>query len=109
MAQIEVNTSETTPSQVTLLVRGEIDTAAGDDLCDVLVDVIMRRRPERFLIDLDGVTAVDSAAIGLLHAARETAEDVNLPVVFHTVGSAVHHQFDHDGIHDDGCRGIAAA
>ncbi|HEY2792116.1 MAG TPA: STAS domain-containing protein [Micromonosporaceae bacterium] len=104
MAQIQVNTSESGPSQVTVLVRGAVDSAAGDDLCGVLVDVIMRRRPERFLIDLDGVTALDSAALGLLHAARATAEDVNLPVAFHTVGSPIRHQLDHDGIHDDGCR-----
>jgi anti-anti-sigma factor len=93
--------SDARPAAVTVLVRGDMDAATGDDLRSVLVDVIMHRRPARFVIDLEGVTAVDSATIGLLHAARTTAEDVEVALEFRTAGSPVRGVLDRDGIRDD--------
>lgn len=96
---IHVNTTGTAQSTVTMLINGDIDPATADHLRVTLVDVIMRRKPGRLVVDLDGVTALDSATIGTLHAAHATAEEFNLPLTFRTSRSPVYLQLDRDGIH----------
>jgi anti-anti-sigma regulatory factor len=98
MGGIQVNTTGTGEPTTTMRAYGEIDTEAATNLRHLLIDVIMRRRPRCLIIDLDGVTAVDPAAIGTLRAAHTTAQDMDLPVVFRTSGSPISAQLQEDGI-----------
>ena len=52
--------------------------AAGVDLRQILLDLLLHSRPDRILIDLKAVTAVDGLVIGALRAACEIAQDVHL-------------------------------
>ena len=100
MGGIHVNTTGTERPTVTVRAYGEIDPSTADQLRHVLIDVIMHRKPDAFIIDLDGVTALDAATIGTLRAANVAAADVNLTVIFRTAGSPLAERFQDDGIHD---------
>lgn len=88
MDRIAVNSTGPDDTCVTVRLTGDIDTAITHRLRHVLVDVIMRRRPARIVVDLRGVTTMDSAAIGTLRAAHQAAHDVHLTLDFHTTARA---------------------
>jgi anti-anti-sigma factor len=100
MGGILVNTTGTDDSTVTMRMNGDVDATTAGHLRSALVDVIMRQKPHRIVIDLDGVTALDSGVIGTLRAAHATAQDVHLTLDFHTAGSPMRDQLDRDGIRD---------
>ncbi|MEV4281497.1 STAS domain-containing protein [Actinoplanes xinjiangensis] len=49
-----------------ILLTGEVDLAARDELRDTLLAVIDRERPDQLVVDLAEVTFLDSEAIGAL-------------------------------------------
>lgn len=65
---------------------GAVEGAAVDELRQTLIEVLMRRRPPRVVVDITATQVVDSVALGTLTAAAETAED--LAIEFAVVGSA---------------------
>lgn len=69
---------------MTVEVVGDVDTAATVTLRRVLLDVIMRRRPVEFVLDLYSVTDLDPAAVGALQAARALADDMNVRMTLRT-------------------------
>ncbi|GAB3844488.1 STAS domain-containing protein [Dactylosporangium cerinum] len=80
MSEILVTSESPDDASVTVALRGAVEGADAPDLRRVLLDVIMRVRPSRLLIDLRAVTAVDAFAVGTLQAAVELAGDVQLSV-----------------------------
>jgi stage II sporulation protein AA (anti-sigma F factor antagonist) len=98
MGTVQVKTTGTTQPTITVRIDGDIDHTTADHLRGALIDIIMRRRPHRVVVDLDGITALDSATIGTLRAAHATAEDVHLNLIVQTSQSTVRQQLDHDGI-----------
>jgi len=85
-------------AEITVEVSGEVDTATTNDLRGILVNLIMFQKLPRIVVDLRGVTALDSSAIGMLRAAHDVAQDVHRTLVFHTRGSSAADQLDLDGV-----------
>ncbi len=100
MGAIHMNTTGTPLSTVTIHAAGNIDATTAEQLRHALIDVIMRRRPTSFVVDLNAVTAIDAASIGTLRAAHSAAEDVNLRMVFRTARSPLSEQMRREGIND---------
>ena len=100
VGSIRMSVTETARPTVTLRAEGDIDAEATEALRRALVDVIMRGRPERFVVDLGGVTKLDAVAIGAFQAADAAARDMNLTLIFHTKGSPVAARLDRHGIAD---------
>ena len=71
-------TRSDTGTTTTVELRGDFDVGAADDLRHALVDTIMRHRPDHLVIDLRGVTFMDSTGIGTLVAAYQTACDLDV-------------------------------
>jgi anti-anti-sigma factor len=63
---------------VSVELSGDINGPATGLLCRALADAIMRRRPERVLVDLRGATFLDPGAVGALLAAVDAADDVRI-------------------------------
>ena len=95
---IQVHPAGTHHTTTIVEVSGDIDANIANDLRGVLVHLIMLRKPSRIVVDLRGVTGLDSSAIGTLRAAHDVAQDVQVVLVFHTSGSPVAGQLDHDGV-----------
>jgi anti-anti-sigma factor len=85
---------------VTVTVGGDIDAQAADELRRALIHVIMRRRPERLVVDLSGVTDLDAVSIGALQAAQAAADVMNLTMLFHTAGSPAADLLNGHGVSD---------
>jgi anti-anti-sigma regulatory factor len=78
-----------TGSTVTITLTGDIGTGMAGRLRPALINIIMHRRPNRIVIDLRAVTAIEAEVIGTLRAARDLAQDVNLSLAFESAGSPV--------------------
>jgi len=98
MGDIRVNATGIGLTTITVHLDGDIDHTTTDDLRETLVEVIVRRKPHQLIIDLDGVTKLDAAAVGMLQAAQTTALDTGLTAIFRTSGSPLTDQLDSDGI-----------
>jgi anti-sigma B factor antagonist len=79
-----INTLHGPDGGVVVEVRGEVDVACADRLCQVLVDVATRLRPPHLVVDLLHVTFIDSTGIGALASAAQSAGR-------HGVGLSVRH------------------
>jgi anti-anti-sigma factor len=101
VGDIRVNTTGTKRTTITMRLVGNIDQAATKHLRTALVDVILHRKPNRLIIDLNSVIALDAAAVGVLRAAQSTAQDTGLTAIFRTSRSPLVHQLDRDGIYHD--------
>lgn len=59
------------PGRVVVTVRGELDAATASRLGDTLVDVVEEDRDRDLVIDIEGVTFIDSSGIYvLIHAMK---------------------------------------
>jgi anti-anti-sigma factor len=99
MGDVQVNVTDTAPSAATVYLSGDIDHHTTEQLRKALVDVIVRVKPQHLVIDLDGVTAIDDQAIGVLRAAESIIRDAGLTASFHTTGSRIADDLADDGIH----------
>jgi anti-anti-sigma factor len=63
---------------ISLELSGAIDEPSTSELQHVLVDLLLRRRPDRVVIDLRRTTFLDPTAVGVLLAAVDTADDVRV-------------------------------
>ena len=68
-----INTLHGPDGGVVVEVRGEVDVACAERLCQVLVDVATRSRPTHLVVDLLHVTFIDSTGIGALASAAQAA------------------------------------
>ena len=106
MAGILVNETRTAAgSLVTVEVDGNAHVDMARELRSVLVEVILRRRPARIVIDLHAVASLDSAAIGTLNAAYDAACDVDLVLVIHGLAPALADQLRLAGMPTSSCAG----
>lgn len=96
MANIQITPDGSDAATVTVRLHGEVDVTGGNELRLALIDVIMRRRPSRLLIDVCAVTAIDPYVLGILRAARDIARDLSLPLAFAGEGSPVAAQLHRD-------------
>ena len=99
MGYVQVNVTETSPSVATVRLMGEVDHQTTEQLRKALVDMIVRVKPCHLVINLEGVTAIDDQAIGVLRAAESIVRDAGLTASFHTTGSAIADDLADDGIH----------
>lgn len=75
-----INPVEYGRSTIVVRLSGDLDDSTVPGLRRTLIDVIMRRRPARIVIDVREVTEIDSVAIGTLRAACDMASDAHLVV-----------------------------
>lgn len=61
------------PHEAVVVVAGEIDLAVRDDLLNTLREAIRRAEVTRVVVDLSGVSFMDSSGLHVLLTARETA------------------------------------
>jgi anti-anti-sigma factor len=99
MGDVQVSVTDTALNAATVLLSGDIDHHTTEQLRKVLVDVIVRVRPQHLAFNLDGVTAIDDQAIGVLRAAESIIHDAGLTASFHTNGSRIADDLADDGIH----------
>src|SRR5262245_43650679 len=97
MGNVRVNTGS---RAVTVQATGNLDDAAADRLRHAIVAMLVRPRPARLIVDLDGVTAIDATTIGALQAAGRSAADLNIDLVFRTAASPLADHLDRYGITD---------
>jgi anti-anti-sigma factor len=57
---------------------GAVDLPSTSRLQHMLVDVLLRHRPARVIIDLRDATFLDPTAVGVLLAAADTADDLRV-------------------------------
>ena len=98
MGSVVVERTVSDRSAVTVRLRGDVDTVAGAHLRPVLVDMLMREKPARILIDLRHATALDASVLGTLRAAHELARDAKLIMTFASAGSRVAQQLVLQGL-----------
>ena len=99
MGDVQVAVTQIHPIVVTISLSGDIDQRTTGQLRAALVDVIVHRKPDRLILDLDGVTALDDVAVGVLRAGHAAADDAGLTVSIYTTGSRIAADLDEDGIH----------
>jgi anti-anti-sigma factor len=99
MGDVQVAVTQIHPIVVTIRLSGDIDQRTTGQLRAALVDVIVHRKPDRLIIDLDAVTALDDVAVGVLRAGQAAADDAGVTVSIHTTGSRIAADLDEDGIH----------
>jgi anti-anti-sigma factor len=63
------------PGLLTLTLAGELDLAAADALRDAVTEAVKSPVVNAVLVDLDGVTFLDSTGIGVLVAGWRAAND----------------------------------
>ena len=63
-------------SALIIALSGEIDHQAARDMMDSITDAIATRLPARLVLDLSGVTFMDSSGIAVLLRARRQMEHV---------------------------------
>jgi len=98
MGDVQVSVTETSPCVATMRLSGEVDHETTEQLRRALVDVIVRVKPYHLAINLDGVTAIDDQAIGVLRAAESIVHDAGLTASFHTTGSSIADDLADEGI-----------
>lgn len=64
-----------------LVLAGEIDLATSPRVRDAVIDVLATQPPARLVIDLSGVSFLDSTGIGALVAGRNKAAALGVPFV----------------------------
>jgi anti-anti-sigma factor len=74
----QVTTRHASSAVVSVELSGAITVTATCLLREALIDVIMRQRPPRVLIDLRNTTFLDPTAIGALLAAADAADDLRV-------------------------------
>ncbi len=99
MGDVQVAVTQIHPIVVTIRLSGDIDQRTTGQLRTALVDVIVHRKADRLIIDLDAVTALDDVAVGVLRAGHAAADDAGVAVSVHTTGSRIAADLDEDGIH----------
>jgi len=62
------------PTEIRMVIRGDLDAVSADRLCVCVCDVLRRQRPTRITVDLRGVAFVDSAGIRALLRCRDQAD-----------------------------------
>jgi anti-anti-sigma regulatory factor len=92
---------------MTVHIRADASSETVDELRSVLVRAILRRRPARIVIDLDGPATVDSAIVGTLRAAYEAACDVHVPLVLHSGAPVRTHLLHEVGVPTCACAAAA--
>src|SRR5262245_39854602 len=97
MGNVRVNTGSLA---ATVQATGDLDGDAADRLRHAIVEIIVRERPGRLIVDLDGVTAMDATTIGALQAAGTSAADLNIDLEFRTAASPLADHLDRCGITD---------
>jgi anti-anti-sigma factor len=70
---------ERTPDGV--FVRGEIDLADADDFVDAVYRAAVQARDDRFVIDLSGVSFMDSTGVHALVSIIDRCRDTDLVVI----------------------------
>jgi anti-sigma B factor antagonist len=73
----------------TLVLTGEIDLAAAPDLIELGTISLMEPDSTSLIVDLSGVTFVDSTAIGALITLRNLAVDANKRFVLYKIPQRV--------------------
>jgi anti-sigma B factor antagonist len=63
------------PGLVTLTLAGELDLASGDALRDCITEAVKSPDVDAVLVDLQGLTFLDSTGIGVLVAGWRLARD----------------------------------
>jgi anti-sigma B factor antagonist len=63
------------PGLLTLALTGELDLAAASVLRDAVTEAVKSPDVDAILVDLDGLTFLDSTGIGVLVAGWRTAND----------------------------------
>jgi anti-sigma B factor antagonist len=76
------------PSDFVVKARGEIDIYTGEQLREVLRDVLAES-PARVVIDLAEVTFIDSTGLSVIVAAFKRAQDTRTELVFQGAGPNV--------------------
>lgn len=80
---VSISVSTGGEGETLVTVSGELDLATAPTLRDTLVDLVGQRRPELLVLDLQGVTFMDSTAIGVIVGAkkRQTAGGGHFTVI----------------------------
>ncbi|WP_234361377.1 STAS domain-containing protein [Plantactinospora sp. BB1] len=66
-------TERQTDSGIRLLLAGEIDLATVGQIRDAIIDVLTRDNPSAIVLDLEGVSFIDSSGIGELVRCHQAA------------------------------------
>ena len=78
MSRARIQSCRLSPSTVQIDLYGPIEGDAVDTLRDALVDVLMRQRPARVVVDASDATYLAPVALGSLAAASDTATDLGI-------------------------------
>jgi anti-sigma B factor antagonist len=85
---------------VVIDLRGELDVAVNDALCDVLVDTITTRRPPRVVVNMRHVVFVDSTGMSALLAGYNTAKHAGVAYEVREVAPFVEKQLRVTGVYE---------
>lgn len=72
---------------ITIELSGSIDGDVLEVLHQTLIDVIMKQRPVRVVIDTRNATNVDDMAAGAVMAAIETAQEIGIEMTIAPIGN----------------------
>jgi anti-anti-sigma factor len=82
-------TTRTYPHTTVIALRGEIGESLAPQLRHALAETLVRRRPRRIVVDLNGVTALDATAIGVLLGAQDSAVDLHVVLAVRRANQAM--------------------
>jgi anti-anti-sigma regulatory factor len=85
VSRARIQSCRLSPTTVQIDLYGPIEGDIVDSLRETLVDVLMRQRPSRVVVDASDATFLDPIALGSLAAASDTATD--LGIVFDIIGA----------------------
>ena len=100
MGQVQTTVARTPDATTVVRLIGRIDHAATDQLRRALARALVHEPTRGLVVDLDGVTALDPLALGMLQAFEATARDMDRTIVFHISRSPISDRLGRDGIPD---------
>ena len=96
-----VSTSMEHDGTVVVTVRGTVEHATIEPLCDTINYVVEQHRPAFVHVDLQFVTDIDAAAVGALDACRRSAHNGGTSVVLRNASAAVDRTLQTSGMFGD--------
>jgi anti-sigma B factor antagonist len=100
VSDTSINTRRTDDGSVVIGVRGELDVASAEHLRAALIGAVNTFRPPKLVVDLQYVTLVDSAGIGVLVAGYHAIRAVGGVFEVSQPSALVHHQLRITGLAD---------
>lgn len=97
-ALLSVRTDDIDAGTVRIAAVGEVDMASAGRLGDAIAQALVHRQPRRIVVDLAGVTFMDSSGLNVLVSCRGEAYAQGCELLLNSPAPAVHRILEVTGL-----------